>query len=163
MANLILIASTAQCLEDFGHLADRLREEEHTPVVMTSHDSSASRLQKECSGKQFALVGIMGEPNEIAIGFEALRVIADRCYRTAVGICLDAEGYKFYTRQKYMPDVLRIRCAVLVGEPEAFPHARSIVRIGGKRTLVQNDWSSEELETVANAIADEVGRRIVAA
>lgn len=163
MPNMLLLAPSQECLDDFGRLANRLREEEHSPLVMAWRDTNAARLQIECRGKHFALVGIMGSPAEMQTGFEALRVITDRCFRTAVGICLDADGYKFYARQKYSPSNERIRCAILVGESDQFPHARAMVRTNGKRPLVQNNWSSDELDAAAAVIVEEAEIRIVTA
>jgi hypothetical protein len=162
MPNVLLVASSQECLEVFERLANRLREEEHSPLVMTWHDTSAPRLQTECQGKHLAVVGIMGDAEEIRKGFDALRVIAERCFRTAVGICLDAEGYKFYARQKHSPNAERLRFAILCGEPDRFPHARSLVRIGGKRPLVR-EWSSKDLDAVTHVIRDEAALKVFAA
>lgn len=163
MANVILVASSQKCLEDLEHLANRLREEEHSPCVMTWQDRNASRLRKECAGKHLALIGIMGSPDEIQAGFDAACVVATHCRMTAVAICLDAPGYAFYAMQKDTPHSHRIRFAVLVGEKGHFPHIRSLIRVGGKHIAVEDDWLNDEVEQVVQAITDESQHKVIAA
>lgn len=160
--SIILLAPNTECAKHFELLARHVRDLGGAVQIVRCFDASEDMLTRECVGKGFALVGVTGTPKEAQVGLRAINCIARRCLNCVVGICLDESGYGFYVEQYDRPDQSRIRLAVLSGALDAFPHARSLVRIGGQKLLAENgEWSGKIASEIAATIIAESGRRVV--
>ena len=138
MPGILLITAGEESARCFFYLEEALRNMRQSAVMLHWARSCSSLLKQECVTKDFVLVGIAGELEEVRVGFEILASVTDECKTVGVGVCMDAAGYAYCFEELRYVNPQRVRFGLFLGQPAQFPRARVLIRLSEEPHFVSD-------------------------